>query len=285
MRDGIWDGIYANLITTSLLFGLSLMAYLLFRAISLRKRAKLLACFGVSSSNPTLGIYVSRIMVRGCKDTDAIEDLVEGHIGPCISKPEYEAALALRALIFLRWFPVFPQRVEQWLTKKYFAIVALEPTIEISPPADSKEDEFLRVMSSNLVVVGGNVYNSLSKRLFNSPASILLLKKEIESEQAVIHKPSGQVYHSRSQGRELAIVQRISMGRSVVIQCAGTGAGATAEAVRYFAGHWREHWEIAQGGDFGLILDWREVANFDEAFYREPDHVYPWYRVSAPRKV
>ena len=279
-RDGYLDGVYANITTTVLFFILFVIGYFIFALLSVRKRKKLMNCFGVSNSNPTFKIFVSRIEVKGGPDTGPIEDLLEGYIGLCINKPEYDSALAFRSLMLVEWLPRFPKRLHEWFTTKNYTFVDLQPQVEISPHQGSPDKDFDAIESSNLLLIGGNVYNSLSKRFFDSNNSILCLKKTAKqpNEQSVINKELNQTYFSRSEGRELAIVQRIKINDATVTVCAGTGTGATCEAVNYIIKNWEQHFDKSSKGDFALVLAWNSVINVNEPFKRDPDAIFPWYK-------
>ncbi len=279
-RDGYLDGIYANITTTVLFFILFVVGYFIFALLSIRKRKKIMNCFGVSNSNPTFKIFVSRIEVKGGTDTEPIEDLLEGYIGSCINKPEYDSALAFRSLMAVEWLPKFPRRLHEWFTTKNYTFIDLQPQVEISPHHGSPKKDFDAIESSNLLLIGGNVYNSLSKRFFDSSNSVLYLKKTVSqpNEQSVIHKPFNDTFFSRSKGRELAVVQRIKTGDAVVTVCAGTGTGATCEAVNYLINSWEHHFDKSNKGDFALVLAWNSVVDVNEPFNRDPDTVIPWYK-------
>jgi hypothetical protein len=273
MLDDFFTGIAAN-IATAILFA---MVFAIVSTIvawtAIRKRRRMLACFGVVPTRPTIAIYVSRIEVKGSVNTLGVLDVLEGFHGACLSKPEYDAALELRQQFLFRWFPFIPRGVLQWIIAQNFSVAEIDPRIDTSPPSSLPDSEVESYLRGNVVLIGSGIYNKLSAFVDKRSDALLAFERTSVTEQSVVHLPSRQVFDGRSKGKETAIVQRLVTPHGVITCCAGAGAGATTGAVRYVIRNWEKHDRHAGGKSFAIVLTWTQFGNVDAPTNREPDEV------------
>lgn len=249
MFESVIANVIANLITAFILAVLGVSTYII---LFITERQQLLRFLGITNKLPRLRVYLSRMEIKP-GGTVGFEPLTYGYAGPSISKIEYEGALLVRNLVSSRPLAILPKRIRGWLSQQYVTLITIDPTIDVSPQT---MDE---VSFDNLVLLGSNVYNLVSKHYLEHPSCNFYFVKNEQGERVIKIREGGlkdvQI-PGRSSGRELAIVQRINdmeHGNTVFI-CAGLGSSATYGSVRYLVENWKELQRKYKQNEFAICL-------------------------------
>lgn len=272
LRDVV-VGIAGNLATAVLAAMLFAGWYILNAKKAVNRHRRFLAFFGVESHRSKIKIVVSQIVVHGRDNTSGTQDVLEGFRGACICQPEYDAALSLKQSLVFRWFPVFPRGLLETMYKRQFAGVEIDPSIEASCNPDTPDKVVDAELAGNVIIVGSGIYNKYADRFASNDKVIVRFRRDGQTQQ-VFDVKSGQRFSGREKGYETAFIQRIKSSTGVIVQCAGAGAGATADAVKYLLASWERIEKDAAGSNFALVLTWKYVGDVDKPSGRNPDTVF-----------
>lgn len=276
MGQGFWDGCAANVATTVAFGLLGLFLYVLAIVKAQTRRGRLLQFFGINDRHRDTSIYVSRLEVKP-GGTTGVEKLHEGYVGPAIVRLEYDAALSLKRELDSNWLVHVPNRFRAFFRTSKGAFSSLNPMVDVSPPSSYPDADMKRILSSNLVLLGGVVYNILSARCLRSNTSFFDLEKSSSGDWDVVLRTSGaeQTLVGRSNGQELAIIQRFThkeTGNTIIV-CAGLGAGATHASVLYLLEHYATLRRRYLQRDFGICLAWPRPNNPNDPLEGQPEIV------------
>jgi hypothetical protein len=264
MGQGFWEGCSTNVATTVAFGVVATCVYMVAIAMAQTRRGRLLQFFGINDRLRDASIFVSRLEVKP-SGTTGIEDLHQGYIGPAIVRIEYDAALALKRRLDSNWLVHVPKSLSALFRSSKHAFSSLNPQVDVSPPPDYADEDVKRVLSRNLILLGGVIHNLLAARCLRSDRSFFDLRKNASGGWDVVLLTSGaeQTLAGRSKGQELAIIQRITYretGNTVVV-CAGLGGGATHGSVLYLLEHYDTLQRRYPQRDFGICLAWPQPKN------------------------
>ena len=230
--------------------------------ISVFNRRPLYRFFGITQSRPSIHIYLSRLQVKK-KGTVAFEEIDNGYSGPAINILEYQAALLVVDVFKSAFVTKFPSSVRRLLQGGHAGLLDVESTIDVCP---STLDD---VAATNLLLVGGQVYNLATKHYLGLQSSVYYFAKSSDGERVIKARRGGfkqaDCIPGRSRGQELGIIQRLrdpSSGALIYV-CAGIGASATYGCVAYLARYWEKlHNEFGRD-DFGICLAFPGQSDYD----------------------
>lgn len=221
------------------------------------KRQKLLRFFGISNTKPQLKIYTSHLQVQ--KDgTVGFDELTSGYEGPALSRLEYKAALLTRDLFQGRLLEDLPGSIRAWLASRFVAFRDMDVGIDVSPLKEAEID-----YDGNLIVIGSNVYNLLTKhyqdiglasfqniRLEDGERAFVITRGDLKDEDKKL---------KREGNTEYGVVERFKdnqHGITVVI-CAGQSASSSFGSARYLVEHWKELDSKYHDMDFSVFLKFK----------------------------
>lgn len=268
MLYDVWVSVIANVITALIFAVLGISSYL---AIFVTERQRLLRFFGVSNTLPRVRFYLSRMEIKP-GGTVGFEPISKGYGGPSINKIEFEGALLVRNQLRSATLALLPKRLQDWLGQQHVSLIALDPTIDISP------QDLSNVAFDNMVILGSSIYNLVAKHYLEHPSCHFCFAKKDNGERVIKIKAGGLKdveIPGRSSGRDLAILQRINDKEhgNTVFLCSGLGASATFGSVRYLAENWKELYRKYKGAEFALCLAFPNQA-FDSEAVVNPVIVY-----------
>jgi hypothetical protein len=228
----------------------TMLLSVVFRAVMLINRRRMLRFFGISSRCPELGIYLSRMEVER---THGLTPISVGYQGPAVVNPELLGAVQARDLLKARRVAVQSHSIREWLGRRFISIALIDPPILISPEMHHM-DELPR---QNVISLGSEVYNPLFRR-HNEHSKYFEFRKNDSNEHGILVKVGGNkgLLLTREGGREVGIIERVndtSADRSL-FYCAGLGASATLGCVRYLTQRWEELFEENGLNEFALYL-------------------------------
>jgi hypothetical protein len=266
MLENVVANVYANLIVASLLAALAIPIFFI-------DRQKLFRFFGISSRNPTIRIYLSRLEIKP-GGTSGIEPISEGYRGPGIARVEYDAALTLQRQLASRVAGLVPRGVKAWVQLRRPVLFRLEPRIAVSPPRGEG------LAQENMIVLGSSIYNSVSKSYLEHTSSHFLFETEGGHRVVRVRRPGTpditlrRVAANGSDRQEIGTIQRFNdhdHSRTVFI-CAGTGSTATAGSAEYLAAQWPALFRDHRNEEFALYLIFKGQCP-DAEIVRPPDRV------------
>lgn len=296
-----WVGVLSNIATPLLVAGTILIFYLPYTFLSWLR--PILKFFGVTSSNPNLTIYCSRITTLPGGTTGNVQ---VGQKGPVISLLEWQAAEKVRDLLRGRVFPILPKGWQNWLHDTVPSWTPLVPKITLSEERQSQilsglfahSDYSLdSIISTNIVLIGSSAYNTIVELLetrrmtaayFSSDDLYHLRcfrdidgfpldptrKPLLDEKGEPIRDAGGKIVLSKDSA-EGAFIQRIILknGKTIII-CAGTSSNATLNAVTYLVQNWKKSQYMPPKGAFAYYLAWRGLQPEAENDIQEPSRVY-----------
>jgi hypothetical protein len=268
MQANILAGIVANLITTS---SITILGVVTFTSIFLVERQRLLRFFGIHGNMPKIHIYVSRLQVQP-GGTKGAEPLKNGYIGPAIIQIEYLGALLVSRLFRSKFLALIPQGLKDLLSAVHVTLTDVDITIDVSPTLVTDE-----VLSENLILVGGGIYNYISLHYLNQQNTPYFFSKNEKGERTLkVRSGIGNIeLEGRSSSRELAIIERINdskRGTSIFI-CAGLGSSASFGSVRYLVQNWKKLQQHYGQAEFAFCLAFDNQSPDDHSVI-EPKRVH-----------
>lgn len=258
--------VIANLIAALIL---ALIGFIVYSFLYWKNRNRILRFFGITSSNPNICIYVSNLNIRP-GGTSGIENIDKGYIGSAITKLEYDGALLIQHELKGKPLALFSKRLQDWLGQENLELRAIDAPIKISPTkqiASNRNPAF----SSNLIILGTGVYNSLSHYYLNDyfPKHDEIYwfyfyhAKDNKGQRVIGIHQDGLADSITEEGREQrvepAFIQRfydVDKKISVFI-CAGLGSSSTLGSSRYLIENWRYLQRKFGNEDFGIGLLFR----------------------------
>lgn len=224
------------------------------------EKARVLKFFGINRRCRDVKIYVSRVDVKP-SGVRTLEPNVEGFSGTVISHIEYKGAIFLQKKLRSLYLIRLPEGFRHWLGELNPTLIAVEAEIEPCP----KE---LGIPNCNLVLIGSNNYNSLTKQCIAKFTSLpLSFEVNDEAQELYIMDRTYKYAYEGHKRRQYGMIQRVKdEDGHVIVICAGYSQGATIGCVRYLANHWRQIYK-RHGERFGLVLEWPELMDNPD---REP---------------
>lgn len=254
-RQGITEGIVANLMTTLAFTVIGVIGFVWFSVI---ERRRLFHFFGVKPAALGIRIYVSclEVLPGGTRGTQPI---ATGYVGPAMVQKEYESALLLRRLFQPTVLALIPDTLRDLLAALFVSLSKVEPGIEVAPAWRDNGHTFDADVSDNVIAIGGPIYNSVSRHYLDGQTFYYFEQK---GNQRVIRKRSAGGADleqlGRASGHELACIQRLkdrATGATIFI-FAGLGSGATYGSVQYLVDNWNALQRQYRDRDFGLCLSY-----------------------------
>jgi hypothetical protein len=164
--NSILLGIISNVITALIGVILPVSLYLV------TKRRSLFRFFGINQRVPGARIYVSRLEVIG-RGTQGTEETRVGSTGNAINVLEYKAALEICGLLKEKLLFLLPRDILSPLYQRYISFLPLDPQIDIGPKEIKELDK-----NTNLILIGGSVYNWISKHYLDLPHSYFVFNRD-----------------------------------------------------------------------------------------------------------
>jgi hypothetical protein len=259
---------------------LTILLSIMVRAMMLMNRRRMLRFFGISSSCPDLGIFLSRMEVQ---QTTGLAPITKGYVGPAVLNPELVGAIEARDLFKGGHVVVLSRKIRDWLGQQFIAVAALNPTIQISPEPHKLDG----LPKQNVISLGSDVYNSLFRK-HNERSQYLEFRKSDTGERGILVKSGGNkgLFLTREGGREIGVIERVngSSANRALFYCAGLGASATLGCVRYLAQHWEDLFRENGLDEFALYLVFPDqpsntdtVVDPEEPIYVKHGKKHAWW--------
>jgi len=266
--------VIANLLAALIIAFLGVGTYVL---VLITERKKLFRFFGINSQQPNLGIYLSRLQIKP-HGTIGAEPLNAGYSGPSVTKIEYEGGSLLRDALNSNILFLLPKRLQGWLSQQHASLIVVNPSIEISPE-DLGTPPFDNMVSDNMIILGGGIYNRLAKRYLEHSSCQFYFSREEDGKRIIRIKNGGMKdveIPGRASNRELGIIQKIRDEKhgNTVFLCAGLGSSATFGCARFLAENWRQLQRRYKDEEFGICLGFPDQSPDDESVV-QPIHIYP----------
>jgi hypothetical protein len=235
-------------------------------------RQRLLRFFRIHGNSTGLTIYLSRLQPPAGSSVYEAHEPTEGYAGPAIIRIEHQGAQLITDLLRSATLARIPRGLQEWLRVRRATLVPVQLEIDTSPPTVHQ------VRTTNLVLMGSGIYNSVSSFYLKSVYSKLTFEIDTDGERVVIIRAQSQtagVIPGRSLERELGILQRLydHEQRRHVIICAGTGSSATFGTARYLAENWRQLQRKHGDSDFAICFAFRDQPR-DADVVVEPQVMY-----------
>lgn len=242
-----------------------LVASSTFAVYMLTERRRIRRFFGIHKNSRHIRIFVSRVHVRR-GGAPTLEEGHEGFDGVVISHIEYKAALLLQRKLQSIFLLKLPQGFRSWLhdvNPNLSPIVAeIEPSPELRPQDEPPD--------GNLVILGGNNYNALTKRcleIFGPQPCTFEFRYDQQQHQLTIYNHEiEECYPARLPTKELGIIQRMrSKQGCTIFICAGAGQGATFGSVKYLLDNWSDLYRKYRNNNFGICVSFPKLAGNPES--------------------
>jgi hypothetical protein len=269
MISDILIAVIANIITIAV----GAVASLLLLAF---RRKRLLRFYGVRRSRGELRIVISRLDVKPGGTAAAIP-ITNGYVGPAVTQPEYDAAVLLQEQIRPQIFAWFSRETRDWIAGKLVNMTLINPLIELAPAPARASTWVQNYSRSNLILIGGPVYNAVSGFYqVCEGAHFTLLRGSagagwrVQSRRGITSGDPGMT-ESRAVGRELAFIQRIVRTDTgiYVTMLVGTGAAATLAGADWISRNYRQLNKRCGHGEFGVLLAFPDVPDAEKQFSSE----------------
>ncbi|MEM8612118.1 MAG: hypothetical protein AAGF93_08890 [Cyanobacteria bacterium P01_H01_bin.105] len=251
---------------------IAILGFLIYMFFYWRNRKEQLEFFGLTTKNPNIELYLSRLQVKP-QGTEGLIHIDRGFIGPAIIKIENDAALRVRQELEAKVLALFPQKVQDWLGRQSINLKALKIPIKIGPPK-SDEGNVHEYLNTNLILLGSKMYNLLSKYYLEEylpkhSSCYCYYEKNEEGERIIgIRYKEGNIddtpMKGRSYGREIGFIHRFRDIESniTVFLCIGHGSSATSGSVRFLMKRWKELHKEYGSRDFIICLAFEgQIAN------------------------
>jgi hypothetical protein len=243
-----------------------------FRMVVLINRRRMLRFFGISSSCPELGIYLSRLNVVATK---GLEPITTGYQGPAVQNAELVGSVQARDLLKASRVAVLSRTMREWLGRRFISIAPVDPTIQVSPEMHHLDG---LPIHQNVISLGSHVYNSLFRK-HNEQSKYFEFRKNDVGERAILVKLGAHRgdYLTRKNGeREVGVIERVNdvSAKRSRFYCAGLGASATLGCVRYLTRNWETLFEENGLDEFALFLVFPNQPSNEETVVGPEDPVY-----------
>jgi hypothetical protein len=255
-----------------------------FRTVMLINRQRMLRFFGISSSCPELGIYLSRLTVERAT---GLEEILKGYQGPAVQNAELVGAVEVRDLLKAKRVAVLSRTIREWLGRRFIAIAPVDPTIKVSPKKDHVDELPAR---QSVISLGSHIYNSLFRK-HNEQSRYFEFCKNDGGERGILIKmgpQKGDFLTRRNGQREIGVLERVNdaSGKRSLFYCAGLGASATLGCVRYLAQNWESLYRENGLNEFALYLVFPDQDSNEEkvvppegpAYVSRATHPVGWKR-------
>lgn len=250
MND-FFSNVAANIVANTIGAALTLLIIFLLSAIN---KNKLLSFFKISSSKPSVGIFVSHLIIMPGGSRGVDKKLKLGYSGPAINQIEYTGALRVREILRSRFLSLLPRSLQETLRNQSSSILTLYPSIDVSPDIE----RFSLPDCDILILLGSSVYNSLTHHYLQDKRSLYYFGRDEQNNFVLFTRGGGSLEGRPNQ--ELGIVQRITDRKQnkVIFICAGLGTSATYGCTLYLIKHWRKLHKEFRDRDFVVLLTFKD---------------------------
>ena len=164
MADTVLAGILTNYLTI-ILGALAGMALLIFRL------RRILRFYGIRQRQDTIRIVIPRLDVqpRGAVGATAVS---KGYVGTAVAQPDYEAAVLIQEQLRPNVSARLPREVRDWISGKWALAAAVNPIIELAPALPDAQSWLRCHSETNLILLGGPVYNAIADHYLKPKAPI-----------------------------------------------------------------------------------------------------------------
>ena len=270
VANTLFDNTLANVLSGIILGAISMLT-LRFRYF---RRRRALRFYGIRRSQNTIRIITSRLEVKK-KGAAGTVQVRRGFTGSALPEPEREAATFLRAQIQANALAWLPRNVPDWVPGKFALAAPVDVTIE---PAPSPRDlsSWRRPRSGgNLILLGGPVYNALVDHYQQQEGAHYQFIPGEPGRRGwrvkAVRGTDKDVFESRREKRELALIQRIicTETNAYVTMCSGTGAGATLAGALWLCRNFRRLDRLCRNRQYGVLLEFAHVIDTEDRFFDE----------------
>ncbi|MDQ3953637.1 MAG: hypothetical protein M3279_11860 [Actinomycetota bacterium] len=269
-----WESVVASVVANLIYTLLIALVILLITSIVIKRgRRTLFSMMCIRPDGAVVRVYLSRLDVLrgGSKGTDGV--LKVGFTGPALMQLEYEAALYFRRLLQDRFLDALPRPIRTLIQRRNPYLSRIDFQVDVAPD----EHSYLSVLDygvDSTIFLGSDVYNHAVRSIYRGNRTFVRFVDERTGKNfdsahddqgeptfAVRTEDAWHVIAGRSRGREIGIIQRVTLdtGRRVLM-CAGISASATHGAARFFCENWRALRKRFDEDDFLVVLAFRDQA-------------------------